>query len=180
MNKFIRASHAEAWLQISLVGIGIVFLIVCAVIFNPSSVWQMVFLSACIGVLVLILTRHALKTGLSVENGDIYYHGFFGVRKIDPINLKACAVVKSQAQMRYTVYDLRDRNRNHLYSMVFFNYIDDKMIEKIKRYKSFYGNLRLQRSFAEHVEFSVNYDEEFVNYVSGSNPEIKIVDLRKN
>lgn len=180
MNKFIRASHAEGWLPMSLAGIGIVFLIVCAVILNPSVVWQMVFLSACIGAVTLILTRQALKTGLSVENGDIYYHGFFGVRKIDPINLKACAVVKSQAQMRYTVYDLRDKNRDRLYSMVFFNYIDNKMIEKIKRHKSFYGSLRLQRSFAEHVEFSVNYDGEFVNYVCGSNPEIVIVDLRKN
>ncbi|MCH5188383.1 MAG: hypothetical protein J1F63_08250 [Oscillospiraceae bacterium] len=180
MNKFIKASHISIWQPIIMFAVLFVFAVAVASITSPSMALTVAAIFAVMWLLVIAAELRIVKTGLSVENGDIYYHGFFKSKKIDPMDMKACVIVKSQGETRFSTYDLKDRNKNPLYSMVFFNNIDRRDIKSIEALGRFYGDMSLQRAYRKKVEFSVIYDEDFVNYVSRLNPEIKIVDLRKN
>lgn len=167
---FVRRSNINV--VALLVGVHIFFIALC-LIYLYRFPRMFIEIGLVIGILLVLnfmLVKFFNAMGLYVGNEKLFYKVLF-LREINPSDIVGIKVIKARAvggKYRGS-YNLKNVKGKQLYSAIFLNKLDGKMI-KYNR-----GDLEFISKYRSNVIFTIRYDFKAVKKIQEINKQITVI-----
>lgn len=173
MNEqiFVKRSHKD--IKTALIVWYLCLLVICVigVVLNAKLAFRIFTFLIGIFILFIYLIKLFDSFGIYV-NGEKVIYKTFKRKEIDIREIVGVKIIKAEGQVNiaWSSFDIKDKQKNVLYSMMFLSNIESKM----EKYP--YGDLEFLRTYRKSVIMYSVYDERLIDYLKEYIPALKIID----